>query len=54
VTDLRGFPNRPRREIDDHASALDSSWAWLALAWAVAYVGVAEVGVRRHPAVAVT
>jgi hypothetical protein len=38
----------------DHASALDSSWAWLALAWAVAYVGVAEVGIRRHQAVTVT
>jgi hypothetical protein len=36
----------------DHASALDSSWAWLALVWAVAYVGLAEVGVRRHQAVA--
>ena len=32
----------------DHVSALDTPWAWLALAWAVAYVGMAEVAVRRR------
>lgn len=31
----------------DHASALDAPWAWLALAWAVAYVTVAELAFRR-------
>ena len=38
----------------DHVSALDTQWAWLALAWAVAYVGVAEVAARRARPVAVT
>lgn len=33
---------------DDHASALDTPWAWAALAWAVAYVAVAEVSGRRR------
>ena len=37
----------------DHASALDTPWAWLALAWAIAYVGVAEVTARRRRPVAV-
>jgi hypothetical protein len=37
----------------DHASALDPPWAWLALAWAIAYVGVAEVTARRRRPVAV-
>src|SRR5262245_45302513 len=32
----------------DHVSALDTSWAWLALAWAVAYIAVAELSVRRR------
>jgi hypothetical protein len=31
----------------DHASALDTPWAWLALAWAIAYVSVAELSGRR-------
>lgn len=33
----------------DHVSALDTTWAWLALAWAAAYVGLAELAVRRRP-----
>lgn len=37
----------------DHVSALDTPWAWLALAWAVAYVGVAEVAARRREPVVV-
>lgn len=37
----------------DHVSALDTSWAWLALAWAVAYVGVAEIAARRRRPVGV-
>ncbi|HKE54603.1 MAG TPA: hypothetical protein VKC55_07525 [Actinomycetota bacterium] len=37
----------------DHVSALDSPWAWLALAWAIAYVAVAEASVRRRQPVAV-
>ena len=37
----------------DHASALDTPWAWLALAWAVAYVALAEVAARRRQPVAV-
>ena len=37
----------------DHVSALDTSWAWLALAWAVAYVGVAEAAARRRQPLAV-
>ena len=31
----------------DHESALDATWAWLALGWAVAFVGVAQVTARR-------
>ena len=32
----------------DHASALDTSWAWAALAWGIACVAVAEVSGRRR------
>jgi hypothetical protein len=32
----------------DHASALETPWAWLALAWGIAYVAVAEFAGRRE------
>jgi hypothetical protein len=31
----------------DRESALEATWAWLALGWAVAFVGVAELSERR-------
>jgi hypothetical protein len=36
----------------DHESALDAMWAWLALVWAVAFVGVAQLASRREEAMA--
>jgi hypothetical protein len=36
----------------DHESALDATWAWLALGWAVAFVGIAQVASRREEAMA--
>jgi hypothetical protein len=32
----------------DHESALDATWAWLALGWAVAFVGFAQITGRRE------
>ena len=38
----------------DHVSALGTPWAWLALAWAVAYVARAEASARRRQPLAVS
>jgi hypothetical protein len=39
--------------LSDYESAFDPLWGWLALAWAAAYVGVAEVVARRPQRLAV-